>query len=182
MLNLSLRQITEHDLAFLANVYASTRIEELAQTGWPIDQQHSFLQQQFDAQHKHYQRHYPEASFDLILLGGEPVGRLYVSRWNEQIRIVDIALLAEFRGKNIGSQLLRDLFSEARSKGQYVSIHVEKNNPAMGWYKRLGFCAVNGEDKGIYLLMRTPLIETASSKNDVEAIIETTEEGSTEEG
>jgi hypothetical protein len=32
-----------------------------------------------------------------------------------------------------------------------VSIHVEKLNPAMGLYRRLGFICV--EDKGVYDLM-----------------------------
>ena len=107
----------------------------------------------YSAQHKHYQQHYPEASLNLIMLGDQAVGRLYVSRWPTQIRIVDIALLGEFRCNKIGSTLMNDLFIDAKEKQLEVSIHVEKNNPAMQWYLALGFEEV--EDKGVYRLMKT---------------------------
>jgi len=155
--NISLKAIGDDDLDFLFRVYADTRAEELAQTGWPADQQLGFLKMQFDAQHSHYQKHYPEASLDLVLLGDQPVGRLYVSRWETQIRIVDIALLRDKRGRKIGSQLIATLIAEAKSKGLEVSIHVEKNNPAKQWYQRLGFEII--EDKGVYDLMKTVLCE-----------------------
>jgi len=123
------------------------------QTGWPQDKQEEFLRMQFSAQHQYYQQHYSEASFELILWGGETVGRLYVSRWTKEIRIVDIALLSQFRGKKIGSQLMQEFFTEAKQKKIEISIHVEKNNPAIKWYQGLGFQAI--EDKGVYLLMQT---------------------------
>jgi ribosomal protein S18 acetylase RimI-like enzyme len=107
---------------------------------------------QFEAQDTHYRQHYPEASFDVVEDDGEPVGRLYVSRWEEEIRIVDIALLPTARGRGLGSQLLAHLFEESRQSGKAVSIHVEKENPARRLYERLGFREV--EDRGVYLLMR----------------------------
>lgn len=165
MSDIKLRPITAQDSEFLAHVYASTRAEEVAQTGWPLQQQQTFLQMQFDAQHQHYQQHYPEASFDLILLDETPVGRLYVSRWPTQIRIVDIALLTEYRGHSIGTQLLERLFEEAKQNRLEVSIHVEQNNPAMDWYLKLGFKKL--EDKGVYCLMKTHFF----SDNDSEKIV-----------
>jgi ribosomal protein S18 acetylase RimI-like enzyme len=55
-----------------------------------------------------------------------------------------------------------DLLAEAAAAGKCVTIHVEKNNPAMRLYRRLGFAAV--EDKGVYDLMRWPAdqVNTAS--------------------
>jgi ribosomal protein S18 acetylase RimI-like enzyme len=41
---------------------------------------------------------------------------------------------------------------EAAAAGKAVTIHVEKNNPAMRLYRRLGFRTE--EDKGVYDLMR----------------------------
>lgn len=79
------------------------------------------------------------------------VGRLYVDRWTREIRIMDIALLPEHRGAGIGTRLLRELQEEARAAGKALSIHVEKFNPALRLYERLGFRA--REDKGVYLLM-----------------------------
>ncbi len=144
--------MTEEDLPFLYAVYASTREEELAPVPWTTAQKEEFLRFQFSAQHQHYQQNYAGASFDLILLDGQPAGRLYVARWKTETRIVDIALLPEYRNLGIGTCLLNELIDEAQRAGRAVSIHVEQNNPAMGLYRRLGFQPVS--EYGVYVLMR----------------------------
>ena len=132
-------------------MYASTRQEELAQTGWSEAQKETFLRQQFEAQSRYYWEYYPGASFDVILADRHPIGRFYVARWPEEIRIVDIAMLPEFRGAGIGTTLLRDLISESEAPAKPLSIHVERFNPALRLYWQLGFREVS--DKGVYLLM-----------------------------
>ena len=148
---LASRPIRADDEPFLRQVYASTRLEELAPLGWSVEQQAAFLGQQFDAQHRPYQAHYPEAAFEVILLDSLPIGRLYVARWPEQILVIDIALLPEYRNAGIGSRLLRDLLDEAATAGKLVRIHVEKFNPALRLYQRLGFSII--EDHGVYWFM-----------------------------
>lgn len=147
----SLRPIQPIDQAFLYQVYASTRNEELAVTDWNDEHKQSFLHMQFDAQHQYYQEHYSKAAFLLVLLNEQPIGRLYVARGEHEIRIVDIALLPEFRGSGIGSSLLQNILAEGARSGKKVSIHVEQFNPAMRLYERLGFQR-NGE-VGVYFLM-----------------------------
>ena len=149
--NYSLRPIQQGDLAFLETVYSSTRTEEMALTGWPPEQIRSFLSMQFNAQHTYYQQHYGDSQFDLIVAQGQDVGRLYLQRKKNEFRIVDIALLPEWRGKGIGAKMLRDIQSEARGVGKGVSIHVEHNNPAMSLYLRLGFKKIG--DTGVYFHM-----------------------------
>src|ERR1700719_1411431 len=95
---ITLRAITPEDVSFLAGVYASTRAEELAITGWSDEDKAVFCRRQFDAQSAHYTANYPGASFQVIERDGQPIGRLYVARWEEEIRIIDITLLPEFRG------------------------------------------------------------------------------------
>ena len=148
---LSLRPITPEDDSFLAALYGSTRSEELAVTGWSDEDKAVFCRRQFDAQTVHYREKYPGASLQVIEQAGAPIGRLYVARWEREIRIMDIALLPEHRGAGIGAQLLGELQGEARSAGKSLSIHVERFNPALRLYERLGFKQV--EDKGVYLLM-----------------------------
>jgi ribosomal protein S18 acetylase RimI-like enzyme len=148
---ISLRLVTPEDDAFLARVYASSRAEELAVTGWSEQLKVDFCRSQFDAQSAYYSENYPGASFQIIEREGWPVGRLYVARWEKEIRIVDITLLPEFRGSGIGSELLRDLQAEARKAGKTLTIHVERFNRALALYERLGFREI--EDKGVYLLM-----------------------------
>ena len=149
---LQFRRITEADLPFLAKLYTSTRADELAVTGWTDEVKAQFLEQQFRAQHAHYQQYYPQADWLLTMRAGEAIGRLYIERWPSQHCLIDIAFLPEHRGKGLGSALLRDLMDEAAAEGKDVSIHVEKFNPAMRLYKSLGF--VTEEDKGVYNLMR----------------------------
>ena len=146
-----LRPAGPDDRDFLLRVYASTREEELRLVDWSDEQKAAFVEQQFEAQDAYYREHYHPATFDVIEDGGEPIGRLYVARWEDEIRIMDIALLPEHRGHGIGTALLRALLDEAAEAGQRLSIHVELNNPARRLYERLGFAPV--EERGVYVLM-----------------------------
>jgi ribosomal protein S18 acetylase RimI-like enzyme len=100
--------------------------------------------QQFDAQDAWNRGSYRGATFD------------------REIRIVDIALLPEYRGKGIGNGLLRDLLAEADADRESVTIHVERLNPALRLYERLGFAVA--EDKGVYLFLEAAAgyVKTAS--------------------
>lgn len=148
-----LRPSTPEDREFLYRVYASTRLEELAVTGWPPETIDQFLRMQFHAQDTDYRKNAPNASFDVILADAVPAGRLYTDRRPGDLRIMDISLLPEFRGRGIGTSLLTALLEEGRSRDFKVSIHVEIHNPAQRLYQRLGFRTV--AEYGIYRLMET---------------------------
>jgi ribosomal protein S18 acetylase RimI-like enzyme len=64
---------------------------------------------------------------------------------------VDIALLPEFRRWGIGSWLMQAIIQEASQGGKTVRLHVERFNPALQWYERLGFSVVSSGP--IYLEM-----------------------------
>ena len=132
-------------------MYASTREEELALVPWDAATKDSFLRMQFDAQDSYYHQQFPDTSFDVVVLDGVPVGRLYVDRRETEIRIIDIALLPEHRGHGVGTALLAPILEEADQSGKTVSIHVERNNPAGRLYDRLGFVEI--EEQGVYLLL-----------------------------
>jgi ribosomal protein S18 acetylase RimI-like enzyme len=149
-----LRPARDADRAFLVELYASTREEELAQVGWDPGAKRAFVEQQFTAQDAHYRGNYPGATLDVIEVDGSPAGRLYVHRGPSDIRIMDIALAPAFRGRGIGTQLLRDLMAEADASGRKLSIHVEANNPARSLYDRLGFRPAG--EHGVYVLMERP--------------------------
>ncbi len=146
-----LRPANAEDEAFLVDLYASTREDELALTGWSEEQKMQFCRHQFEAQATHYQKHYPTAEYSVIERDGVAIGRLYVDRWMKELRIMDIALLPRHRAMGIGTLLLRGLQEEARTAGKTLSIHVEKFNPALLLYERLGFEQI--KEHGIYLLM-----------------------------
>jgi ribosomal protein S18 acetylase RimI-like enzyme len=146
-----LRPAADTDRAFLVELYGSTREQELDQIAWQPGAREAFVEQQFAAQDGHYRANYPGATLDVIEVDGSPAGRLYVHRGPSDIRIMDIALAPSFRGRGIGTGLLKELMEEAGASGRKLSIHVEQNNPARSLYDRLGF--VPAGEHGVYVLM-----------------------------
>jgi len=59
--------------------------------------------------------------------------------------------LPEYQRAGIGSGLLETLLAEARQSNLPLRIHVEKFNPALQLYERLGFRRI--EDQEVYFLM-----------------------------
>jgi ribosomal protein S18 acetylase RimI-like enzyme len=153
---IALRPATPEDEPFLLRVYASTREQELAQVPFTPEQKAAFLAQQFQAQSVHYANHYGDASFDVVEVDGVPAGRLIVARGEQELLIVDVALLEAFRGRGIGTRLLTPLLAEADAAGKPITIHVEHQNPAQRLYARLGFAPVPDGDEGIYQLWKRP--------------------------
>ncbi len=153
---ISYRVMTDDDLPFVAALYATTRAEEVASTGWPPEMQAAFLDQQHRAQHAYYRATWPDAEWLLIERHGEPVGRLYLAEQLGQRLLVDISLLPAARGAGLGTAILTDLLAgEARP----VALHVERLNPARRLYERLGFALV--EEQVVYVRMvRQPTAQT----------------------
>src|SRR4051812_35029425 len=100
-MSITFRPAAPTDEAFLLKVYGSTRAEELALVPWTEAQREAFLLMQFQAQHSHYQQKYPTGEHLIILDDDRTVGRLYVARLKEQIRIMDITILPEERGRGL---------------------------------------------------------------------------------
>jgi GNAT superfamily N-acetyltransferase len=148
---LCVRPIAPGDLGFLAELYASTREEGISVTDWSAAQKQSFLLGQFQAQHAYYQEHYRNAAFDLILLDGQPIGRIYLDRWAHELRLVDSALLPNYQRRGIGSAFFAAILAEAQQAAIAVRLHVEMFNPVLTWYARLGFHPI--DTHGVYYLM-----------------------------
>lgn len=150
--NITLRPVGSDDYDFLVEVYGSTRAEELALVPWTTEQQQAFVRSQFAAQQDYYAQKYPTASHDIILSNNRPVGRLYVTRLDQEIRIIDITLLPAERNAGIGSCLIKQLLDEASRSGKITRIYVEEFNPSLRLFERLGFSP--SEQHGIHLLLQ----------------------------
>ncbi len=144
----TLRPVVPDDRPFLFEVYAATRMDELAVTGWSREDLETFLRMQFQAQDAYYRDHYPGAEHHIILAGERRAGRLYIHRSAAEIRLMDLALLPPYRGLGIGSFLLSALLDEALGTRKPVTVHVEKLNRALRLYERLGFTRI--DDRGVY--------------------------------
>jgi GNAT superfamily N-acetyltransferase len=149
--HISLRPVVFDDEDFLIEVYASTRAEELAIVPWTDEQRDQFVRSQFSAQQHHYAQKYPTGTHDIIQSDGKQVGRLYVARLDQEIRIIDITLIPAERNRGIGSYLIKQLLEEAKSQNKMTRIYVEDFNPSLGLFKRFGFNM--SEQHGFHLLM-----------------------------
>src|SRR5688572_606002 len=146
---LSLRPVTTDDDAFLLSVYDSTRAAELDQAPWAEGQREAFLKWQFDMQRSQYDTRFPDAEYHVILIDGEPAGRIWIGRRDDEIRLLDIAILTPFQNRGAGTILLRKLMDEARVTGKRLRHMVfVLNNDAHRFYERLGFVVI--EDLGGY--------------------------------
>ena len=150
--NITLRPVGPDDHEFILTIYASTRADEMALVPWTDEQREGFVRWQFTAQQEHYAKHYPSGNHDVILSDGRQVGRLFVARLDDEIRIVDITLLPAERNAGIGSYLVQQLLDEADRTRKVTRIYVEEFNPSLNLFKRLGFSP--SDQSGIYLLMQ----------------------------
>lgn len=150
------RPVQAADGAFLLRVYASTRAEELALTGWDTATCDAFVQMQFNAQLSHYRHHWPQSNHSVIEVMAQgarhDVGRLWLDRRADTVHVLDIALLRPWCGRGIGSACLLGLQRDASRRGVAVSVHVEQGNPARRLYDRLGFTPA-GPLHGIHQLL-----------------------------
>lgn len=153
-MNIELRNTLPDDEPFLLAVYGSARAEELALVPWSDEQRDAFLKMQLTAQHAYYREHFPDADYKVILQNGELVGRLYILRRDEGIRIMDITLLPEQRNRGVGTFLIQELLNEGRATGRSVRIFVENFNPSLRLFQRLGFSVIDQKDFNLLLEWR----------------------------
>ena len=137
--SVTLRRVRVDDEPFLRMLYASTRESELSIVPWSEEEKAAFLTMQFNAQDSFYRTHYPGAQFDVIEIEGVPAGRLYVCAGASELRVMDIALLPQYRNRGVGGSLLRTILRTAAEAGRVVTIHVEVDNPA-----RVKLCQASG--------------------------------------
>lgn len=140
--------ITKSDEPFLLTLYASTRSSELELVPWDDDQKNSFIESQFLSQYQHYLTTYPEALFQKITFEDKNIGRLYICELENEIRIIDLTISHEFRGRGFGTEIISDILQTAAKP---VRIYLENFNSSAGLFKRLGFRLIS--DEGIYHLL-----------------------------
>jgi ribosomal protein S18 acetylase RimI-like enzyme len=145
--HVALRPAVAADRELLLAVYASTRLAELEHVPWDAAAKAAFLRSQAEAQDADYRTRRPDADFLVITVDGQDVGRLYrVELPDHELRLMDIALLPDWRGRGIGRRLLQDLVDEADRRGLTLTLHVEHQTPVRRLYDRLGFVVTAQDD------------------------------------
>jgi ribosomal protein S18 acetylase RimI-like enzyme len=135
---ITIRPETSHDEPFLFDLYSSTRHEELDAWGWTQEARLAFLAMQFKASQS-LRSAFPDAEFDIIVFDGVNAGRLVLHRTPHELRIVDIALLSQYRNAGIGTVLLHRILDEGIATKRTVRLTVRNGNRAARLYARIGF-------------------------------------------
>lgn len=155
-MELLLRPVEAGDQALLLQLYADTRREELARTGWDEARCEAFVRMQHEAQRVHYDGRWPDAEHSVIeartAQTRHAVGRLWLALESDQLLVLDIAVLSDWRGQGIGSLCLRSVQQRARLLDRPLNVSVELGNPARRLYQRLGFFA-EGAPEGLHQRM-----------------------------
>ena len=99
-----------------------------------------------------YEEFYGFTSKDLglyALVDNKLAGAVWIRRLNadhgsngyidDNTPILNIAVLPEFRGQGIGSQMIEQLFIEAGALYDTISVSIVDNSPAISFYERHGF-------------------------------------------
>jgi GNAT superfamily N-acetyltransferase len=149
-----LRPERTDDEEFLLHLYLSVRWPELQAVDWTDEAKCSFLASQFQIQTEQYRRCNPEMKRWIVENDAGPMGRLYWWITEAEMHIVDISLLAAWRGHGIGSALLEWAQQVARSAEKPLRLHVEQHNPALRFYRRLGFQTIDATS--LYWLLEYP--------------------------
>ena len=147
-IGLSIREEADKDFAFICDLYAEVRQDELAPVPWTSQAKRDFLDAQCRLQRDHYGKNYPAAELLTIVCDDDPIGRIYVHATHSEIRLMEITLRDGDRNKGIGTALIRELQVEAKRRNLELTLHVEPANPAQQLYRRLGFRLI--ENRGVY--------------------------------
>lgn len=154
-LELALREETEADVPFLTDLFLSVRGAMFDAAGLPKEAIRALLVSQAAIQRKAYRANYPDADFLVIVQEERPVGRLYLSRTAGDLRVVDISLLPEMRGRGHGAALLRGVQRAAAAEGRTVSLQVDPLSPARRLYCRLDFRETGPEGAALGMTWRS---------------------------
>jgi ribosomal protein S18 acetylase RimI-like enzyme len=141
----------DKDAAFIEAVYRTTREAELDLTNWSEYQKSAFISMQSAAQLSEYKTKFPGANFQIIIYNKKDVGRFFVGEDEFEIRLLDITILPEFKGKGIGTNLLQRLIHRSTKAQKKISLHVDASNRALKLYQRLGFIHKKNHGRSYYM-------------------------------
>ncbi|MEP6667118.1 MAG: GNAT family N-acetyltransferase [Nocardioidaceae bacterium] len=133
------RPTNDNDAVFLFELYASTREDGLAATGWSAFSGLASVHMQAHAEDDQLDSSHPDLDRQTVYVDSVRAGRILVDRTCTSMRLVDLSLLPQWRGHGIGTQLLAELLSEAKAANLPVHLEVVKTNPSIRLYERLGF-------------------------------------------
>jgi GNAT superfamily N-acetyltransferase len=135
------------DEPFLRRLIVATITQELGAWAWPQPMRDHLLGIQYQSRRTGVRANFSGGSSEIILMNGIDVGWLCTADLDDQIRLVEIMVLAEHRGKGVGAAVIREVIATAKRCGKPVRLRVNVMNPgAIRLYQRLGFQRIGGDE------------------------------------
>jgi GNAT superfamily N-acetyltransferase len=145
-MEISRRPLTIDDEPFIKRLIEEVVADELGARQWPDAVRAPLLEIQYRARRAGYRDAFPGATEEIVQRDGEAAGWLVTARDAESIRVVDIALLPQERGKGLGTACIRDLQAEAEHTGRPLRLSVVRFSAAARLYQQLGFRVTGGDE------------------------------------
>lgn len=133
------------DEVFLEQLFYQCLPPELAPLGLPAAALQQMLALQYRGRNMTYSARYPEADDRVLWVDGARAGRLTLQRSAHVLRVVDLAVAPEFRGRGVATRALQNVLAEAAASEREVQLEVRATNPAARLYQRLGFVVTEGD-------------------------------------
>jgi len=137
--SVTFRPATNADEEFMLELYQSSRGDDLRELGWEESRISEFLSFQYEAQQKFHQTDNQDAVDEIVIVEGQPAGRLIVERREHEIRCVDLAIVPAHRSVGLGTLLLHKLQNEARQLKKPLRLQVIRFSRAVNLFERMGF-------------------------------------------
>jgi ribosomal protein S18 acetylase RimI-like enzyme len=147
MMPITLRPATAEDENFLFDLYCAVRGAEFALLPLPSEQKQQLIRMQYQAQQSAYQTQFPQSGYEVVMRGEQPVGRVWIARLQNELHLVDIAVMPDAGNTGIGTFLVRQLQEEARGAGKPIRSTVFRFNPgSLRFHQRLGFVVISEDE------------------------------------
>ena len=143
------RFATKDDYNFLYNLNENTMKEYYIETygSWDEEVERNFFDESFNS-----------IKYLIILIDGQDIGCLAVTRNNADIFINEIQILSQYQNKGIGKMILDSIINDSQRLKIPINLEVLKvNKRAQAFYDRIGFIK-SGETDSHYIMRRDPTI------------------------
>jgi ribosomal protein S18 acetylase RimI-like enzyme len=142
-----LRCAGREDDALLFALFAADKAAEFAAIGLPEEQYRPLLEMQYRGRAMTHSVRYPEAE-DWIVCApdGTAIGGYLLAKTSREARLMDLAVLPQWRGRGIGTRVLLELMRQSAMARVPLRLQVMKGNRAVRLYARLGFRVVDEDE------------------------------------
>lgn len=150
------RPATEDDDSFLFELFKAVRSPDFAYVPLTPDQLEGLMRMQYAGQRQSYAAQFPDSDHEIVLIDGEPAGRIWIYRTATEHRLVDIALLPQYQNRGAGSALVKEALAASTQAGMPLCCSVSvRNHGSLRFHHRLGFRIVS-QDEVYYELAAVP--------------------------